>query len=56
MSAPWGDTSREEIENRENEVVDNYPQYCNITKTGIGSTSLVIGGEVDGGKFSILSS
>jgi RAT1-interacting protein len=46
----WGNTAREYIENRENEVVNNYAQYCSVVKTGIGNTSIVIGGEVDAGK------
>lgn len=54
MPRPWEDTSREEIEGRENEVVDNYAQYCSIARTGIGSTSLIIGGEVDGGAYCLL--
>lgn len=45
----WDETSREYIENRENEIVNNYAQYCSIVKTGIGNTVMVIGGEVDAG-------
>ncbi|KAI5202215.1 rai1 protein [Aureobasidium subglaciale] len=48
LNKPWGETSREEIEGREDEVVDNYAQYCSICRTEIGGTSMVIGGEVDG--------
>lgn len=43
----WDETPREYIENRENEIVNNYAQYCSIVKTGIGNTVMVIGGEVD---------
>jgi hypothetical protein len=50
LNKPWGETTREEIEGRENEVVDNYAQYCSICRTEIGGASMVIGGEVDGGK------
>lgn len=39
------------IENRENEIVNNYAQYCSIVKTGIGKSKLIIGGEVDAGKL-----
>ena len=46
----WAATPREVIENRENEIVDNYAQYCSIVKTGIGKSKLIIGGEVDAGK------
>lgn len=49
LDKPWGETTREEIEGRENEVVDNYAQYCSICRTEIGGASMVIGGEVDGG-------
>ncbi|KAI4823042.1 rai1 protein [Aureobasidium sp. EXF-8845] len=48
LNKPWGETTREEIEGREDEVVDNYAQYCSICRTEIGGASMVIGGEVDG--------
>ncbi|GAB7347934.1 hypothetical protein MBLNU459_g5448t1 [Dothideomycetes sp. NU459] len=47
LEKPWCEVSRDEIEAREDEVVDNYAQYCSICKTGIGSTTMIIGGEVD---------
>lgn len=43
----WAECSRDEIEGRESAVTSNFAQYCSIVKTGIGSTSLVIAGEVD---------
>ncbi|KAJ5902471.1 RAI1-domain-containing protein [Penicillium taxi] len=43
----WDETSREEIEGRPNEVVNNSAQYCSVVKTGFGKTRLVLGGEVD---------
>jgi hypothetical protein len=49
LNKPWGETTREEIEGREDDVVDNYAQYCSICRTEIGGASMVIGGEVDGG-------
>ncbi|KAI9641210.1 decapping endonuclease targeting mRNA [Ciborinia camelliae] len=48
MPTPWPETSRDYIENRDNEVVNNHAQYCSVVKTKIGSNSIVIGGEVDG--------
>lgn len=39
--------SREYIENRENQVVNNKAQYCSVVRTGIGKTVLCLGGEVD---------
>jgi len=48
LSAPWAECTREQIEGRENEIVDNYAQYCSIVKTSMGSTSMIIAGEVDG--------
>jgi hypothetical protein len=51
MNKPWGETTREEIEGREDEIVDNYAQYCSICRTDIGGASMVIGGEVDGGRY-----
>lgn len=47
MPAPWGDTERAFIENRENEVVNNKEQYCSVVRTGIGKSILCLGGEVD---------
>ncbi|KAH9811702.1 RAI1 like PD-(D/E)XK nuclease [Teratosphaeria destructans] len=50
---PWAECSREEIEARDAQVVNNHVQYCSIVRTGIGTSSLVIAGEVDavlGGK------
>ncbi|KAI5461313.1 RAI1 like PD-XK nuclease-domain-containing protein [Mariannaea sp. PMI_226] len=43
----WGETSRDYIESREDEVVNNKAQYCSIVRTGIGKTTLCLGGEVD---------
>jgi hypothetical protein len=50
LNKPWGETTREEIEGREDEIVDNYAQYCSICRTEIGGASMVIAGEVDGGR------
>lgn len=47
LPQPWGETSREEIENRGQKIVDNHAQYCSIVETSIGTTSLMIAGEVD---------
>ncbi|KAI9857018.1 MAG: decapping endonuclease targeting mRNA [Vezdaea acicularis] len=44
---PWAETSRDYIENRENEIVNNYAQYCSVVKTGIGKSKMILGGEVD---------
>jgi RAT1-interacting protein len=49
MPDTWDATSRDYIEGRENEIVDNHAQYVSIVRTGIGNTTLVIGGEVDAG-------
>jgi RAT1-interacting protein len=46
----WAETSRDYIENRENEIVNNHAQYCSVVKTGIGNTVMILGGEVDAGK------
>jgi RAT1-interacting protein len=45
----WGETPREYIENRENEIVNNHAQYCSVVRTGIGNTIMILGGEVDAG-------
>ncbi|KAK6541631.1 decapping endonuclease targeting mRNA [Orbilia ellipsospora] len=47
LSRPWAEASREEIENRSREIVNNKAQYCSIVKTGFGNCGLIIGGEVD---------
>ncbi|GKT58730.1 rai1 protein [Colletotrichum tofieldiae] len=47
LPAPWGDTPREYIEDRDGEVVNNKAQYCSVVRTGIGQTVICIGGEVD---------
>jgi RAT1-interacting protein len=46
----WDKVSRDYIESRERHVVDNMQQYCSVVQTGIGSTTLLLGGEVDAGK------
>jgi RAT1-interacting protein len=47
----WAECSREEIKGRCDEVVNQEPQYCSVVQTGFGKTKLLIGGEVDAGKF-----
>ncbi|KAE8146415.1 HLA class III protein Dom3z [Aspergillus avenaceus] len=47
LNHPWDLTTREEIEARDELVVNNNSQYCSVVRTGIGKTRLVIGGEVD---------
>ena len=49
LQQPWDPTPREEIESREEQIVNNSSQYCSVVRTGIGSTRIVIGGEVDAG-------
>ena len=44
---PWSPTSREYIESRENQIVNNHAQYCSIVRTGFGKVKMVLGGEVD---------
>ncbi len=50
LDEPWDSTSREFIESRESKVVNNKAQYCSVVRTGIGSSRMIIGGEVDAGK------
>jgi RAT1-interacting protein len=47
----WHPTSREYIETRDSQVVSNQAQYCSVVRTGYGKIKMVIGGEVDAGKF-----
>ncbi|BDD56468.1 decapping endonuclease targeting mRNA [Monascus purpureus] len=43
----WDATSREEIETRDQQVVNNNAQYCSVVRTGIGGVRIILGGEVD---------
>ncbi|ERS95729.1 hypothetical protein HMPREF1624_07804 [Sporothrix schenckii ATCC 58251] len=47
LPRPWGEVSRDEIEARDDQIVSNKAQYCSVVRTGIGSTILCLGGEVD---------
>jgi RAT1-interacting protein len=47
LPAPWGKVSREYIEGRDDEVVNNKEQYCSVVRTGIGMNVICLGGEVD---------
>lgn len=56
LPRPWGEMSRDFIENRDKEVVSNKAQYCSVVRTGIGKTTLCLGGEVDASKTTSYSS
>ena len=45
----WYSTSREYIESREDQIVNNHAQYCSVVRTGYGKIKMIIGGEVDAG-------
>ena len=47
LSKTWDESTREEIEGRQNEVVNNAAQYCSVVRTGIGNVRMILGGEVD---------
>lgn len=47
LRKPWAECTRAEIEARDDDIVNSNIQYCSIVRTGIGSTSLILGGEVD---------
>lgn len=49
LPSNWDDCSREQIENRDEEIVSNEAQFCSIVKTGFADVKIVIGGEVDAG-------
>ncbi|CCU76689.1 Dhp1-interacting protein Din1 [Blumeria hordei DH14] len=55
LPQPWNETSREYIENRENETVNNFEQYCSIVRTALGNTTIILGGEVDGSIFHLFA-
>jgi RAT1-interacting protein len=44
---PWGETTREYIESRDDEFVNNKEQYCSVVRTGFGKSVVCLGGEVD---------
>lgn len=50
LDKPWSEASREDIEGRDDAIVENSSQYCSIVTTAIGPSTIVLGGEVDGGK------
>ncbi|KAL9601856.1 MAG: hypothetical protein Q9219_002208 [cf. Caloplaca sp. 3 TL-2023] len=47
LPVPWAEASRDYIEGREDMIVNNNAQYCSVVKTGIGTSKLILGGEVD---------
>src|SRR5271155_5559247 len=47
LSKTWDESTRQEIESRTENIVDNFQQYCSIVKTQLGSSTIVMGGEVD---------
>lgn len=47
----WDATSRDYIESRGSHIVSNRAQYCSIVRTGMGSSSIIMGGEVDAGMW-----
>jgi len=49
LPQPWYPTSREYIESREDQIVNNHAQYCSVARTGYGKVKMIIGGEVDAG-------
>jgi RAT1-interacting protein len=53
MPATWDETSRDYIESRDEQIVSNKGQYVSVVRTGIGGTSLILGGEVDAGMCSL---
>ncbi|RDW83968.1 DXO/RAI1 family decapping nuclease [Aspergillus mulundensis] len=52
LDKTWDAATREEIEGREDLVVNNNAQYCSVARTGIGHTKLILGGEVDASTLS----
>ena len=47
LPKPWSECTRDEIEARPNNVVDNICEYCTVVRTGVGKTKVVLGAEVD---------
>ena len=47
LDKTWDESTRYEIEHRNESIVDNIQQYCSIVKTQLGSSTIIMGGEVD---------
>jgi len=47
LTKTWDESTRQEIESRKKNVVDNFQQYCSIVRTQLGSSTIIMGGEVD---------
>ena len=47
ISKPWAETSRQEIESREEQITSNLAEYCSVVRTGFGKIKMVLAGEVD---------
>src|SRR5271169_2790432 len=47
LDKTWDESTRLEIEHRNENIVDNIQQYCSIVKTQLGSSTIIMGGEVD---------
>ncbi|EMR08723.1 hypothetical protein PNEG_02900 [Pneumocystis murina B123] len=43
----WDNCSRDQIEHRNDIIVNNHIQYCSVVRTSLDKTTLVMGGEVD---------
>lgn len=47
LPKPWADCSRELIEGRSKNTVNNYEQYISAARTGIGKVKILLAGEID---------
>lgn len=47
LAKTWDESTRYEIEHRNENRVDNIQQYCSIVRTQLGSSTIIMGGEVD---------
>lgn len=43
----WDNCSRDQIEQRNDVIVNNHIQYCSVVRTSLDKTTIVMGGEVD---------
>lgn len=48
LPKPWSHCSRQEIESRPKQPVNNYEQMISVVRTSIGKARMVLAGEVDG--------
>lgn len=47
MPDTWDNCSRDQIEGRNEIIINNHVQYCSVVRTRLNEITLIMGGEVD---------